>query len=109
MKWRKTNQERQNTSVPPDPWLVLVQVLVLGAGVAGLSAIGAAKSLGAVVRAFDVRSAAKEQVNAGMRIMMMMEDEEKDDDHHDDGDYGGDDYSGCGVFRLPRLGGEPGG
>lgn len=42
--------------------MLLVQVLVLGAGVAGLAAIGAAKSLGAVVKAFDVRSAAKEQV-----------------------------------------------
>ncbi|MEJ7624587.1 MAG: Re/Si-specific NAD(P)(+) transhydrogenase subunit alpha [Pyrinomonadaceae bacterium] len=38
------------------------KVLVIGAGVAGLSAIGAAKSLGAIVRAFDPRSATKEQV-----------------------------------------------
>src|SRR5947199_10407443 len=38
------------------------KVLVIGAGVAGLSAIGAAKGLGAVVRAFDPRSATKEQV-----------------------------------------------
>lgn len=40
-----------------------VQVLVLGAGVAGLSAIQHAKNLGAIVRAFDVRPAAKEQVH----------------------------------------------
>lgn len=40
------------------------KVLVLGAGVAGLQAIATAKRLGAVVYAFDVRSAAKEQVNS---------------------------------------------
>ena len=38
------------------------QVLVLGAGVAGLAAIQTAKGLGAVVSAYDVRAAAKEQV-----------------------------------------------
>ncbi|GAM22753.1 hypothetical protein SAMD00019534_059280 [Acytostelium subglobosum LB1] len=40
------------------------KVLVIGAGVAGLSAIGAARGLGAVVRAFDTRAAAKEQVKS---------------------------------------------
>jgi NAD(P) transhydrogenase subunit alpha len=40
------------------------QVLVVGAGVAGLAAIAAAKSLGAVVRAFDTRPAVKEQVES---------------------------------------------
>ena len=40
------------------------QVLVLGAGVAGLAAIAAAKSLGAVVKAFDTRSAVREQVES---------------------------------------------
>ncbi|MBK7937504.1 MAG: Re/Si-specific NAD(P)(+) transhydrogenase subunit alpha [Lewinellaceae bacterium] len=38
------------------------KVLILGAGVAGLQAIATAKRLGAVVEAFDVRSAAKEEV-----------------------------------------------
>jgi len=38
------------------------KVLIIGAGVAGLSAIGAAKGLGAIVRAFDPRSATKDQV-----------------------------------------------
>ena len=38
------------------------QVLVIGAGVAGLQAIATAKRLGAVVEAYDVRSATKEQV-----------------------------------------------
>ena len=40
------------------------KVLVLGAGVAGLQAIATAKRLGAIVSAFDVRSAAKEQVQS---------------------------------------------
>ncbi len=38
------------------------KVMVIGAGVAGLSAIGAARALGAIVKAFDPRSACKEQV-----------------------------------------------
>ncbi len=38
------------------------KVLILGAGVAGLQAIATAKRLGAVVEAFDVRTAAKEEV-----------------------------------------------
>jgi H+-translocating NAD(P) transhydrogenase subunit alpha len=40
------------------------RVLVLGAGVAGLQAIATARRLGAVVEAFDVRPAAKEQVES---------------------------------------------
>lgn len=40
------------------------KVLILGAGVAGLQAIATAKRLGAVVSAFDVRAAAKEQVES---------------------------------------------
>ena len=38
------------------------KVLVIGAGVAGLTAVGTAKSLGAVVRAFDTREVCREQV-----------------------------------------------
>ncbi len=38
------------------------KVLILGAGVAGLQAIATAKRLGAIVEAFDVRAAAKEEV-----------------------------------------------
>src|ERR671919_3200450 len=45
-------------TIPP------AQVLVLGAGVAGLQAIATAKRLGAVVTAFDVRAAVKEQVES---------------------------------------------
>ncbi len=40
------------------------KVLVIGAGVAGLAAIGAARALGAEVRAFDTRAAAREQVES---------------------------------------------
>jgi len=40
------------------------QVLVLGAGVAGLQAIATSRRLGAVVTAFDVRSAVKEQIQS---------------------------------------------
>ena len=44
--------------VPP------AKVLVIGAGVAGLAAIGAAQGLGAVVRAFDVRPEVAEQIES---------------------------------------------
>jgi NAD(P) transhydrogenase subunit alpha len=40
------------------------KVLIIGAGVAGLAAIGTAKSLGAMVRAFDTRLAAKDDVKS---------------------------------------------
>jgi NAD(P) transhydrogenase subunit alpha len=40
------------------------KVLVLGAGVAGLQAIATSKRLGAVISAFDVRSAVKEQIES---------------------------------------------
>ncbi len=38
--------------------------MIIGAGVAGLAAIGAAGSLGAIVRAFDTRPEVKEQVQS---------------------------------------------
>ena len=40
------------------------EVVVLGAGVAGLQAIATAKRLGAVVRAYDVRAAAAEEIRS---------------------------------------------
>jgi len=40
------------------------KVLVIGAGVAGLAAIGAANSLGAIVRAFDTRKEVTEQIQS---------------------------------------------
>jgi H+-translocating NAD(P) transhydrogenase subunit alpha len=46
------------------------KVLVLGAGVAGLQAIATARRLGAVVQAFDVRAAVKEQIESlGARFL----------------------------------------
>jgi H+-translocating NAD(P) transhydrogenase len=53
-----TGQITAAGKVPP------AKVLIIGAGVAGLSAIGTAKNMGAVVRAFDTRAAAKEQVRS---------------------------------------------
>jgi H+-translocating NAD(P) transhydrogenase subunit alpha len=44
--------------VPP------AKVMVIGAGVAGLAAIGTARSLGAIVRAFDVRPEVKQQIES---------------------------------------------
>jgi NAD(P) transhydrogenase subunit alpha len=40
------------------------KVLIIGAGVAGLAAIGAARGLGAIVRAFDTRPVVREQVQS---------------------------------------------
>ena len=40
------------------------KVMVIGAGVAGLAAIGAARSLGAIVRAFDVRPEVRDQIKS---------------------------------------------
>lgn len=53
-----TGQVTAAGKIPP------AKVMVIGAGVAGLAAIGAAKSLGAVVRAFDTRLEVKEQVES---------------------------------------------
>ncbi|WP_028022623.1 Re/Si-specific NAD(P)(+) transhydrogenase subunit alpha [Enterovibrio calviensis] len=53
-----TGQITAAGKVPP------AKVFVAGAGVAGLAAIGAAGSLGAIVRAFDVRPEVKEQVES---------------------------------------------
>ncbi|MEO1350505.1 MAG: Re/Si-specific NAD(P)(+) transhydrogenase subunit alpha [Cyanobacteria bacterium J06635_15] len=53
-----TGQITAAGKVPP------CKVLVIGAGVAGLAAIGAARSLGAIVRAFDTRPVVKEQVQS---------------------------------------------
>ncbi|MHA1152361.1 MAG: Re/Si-specific NAD(P)(+) transhydrogenase subunit alpha [Alphaproteobacteria bacterium] len=52
------------------------QVLVMGAGVAGLQAIATARRLGAVVHATDVRPAAKEQVESLGAKFVAVEDEE---------------------------------
>jgi NAD(P) transhydrogenase subunit alpha len=53
-----TGQITAAGKIPP------AKVLVIGAGVAGLAAIGAARALGAIVRAFDTRPEVKEQVKS---------------------------------------------
>jgi NAD(P) transhydrogenase subunit alpha len=53
-----TGQITAAGKVPP------AKVLVIGAGVAGLAAIGTAKGLGAIVRAFDTRPVVKEQIES---------------------------------------------
>lgn len=53
-----TGQVTAAGKVPP------AKVLVIGAGVAGLAAIGTARGLGAIVRAFDTRPEVKEQVQS---------------------------------------------
>jgi NAD(P) transhydrogenase subunit alpha len=53
-----TGQITAAGKVPP------AKVLIIGAGVAGLAAIGVAKGLGAIVRSFDTRPVVKEQVES---------------------------------------------
>ena len=53
-----TGQMTAAGRVPP------AKVLVIGAGVAGLAAIGAARGMGAIVRAFDTRPSVKDQVKS---------------------------------------------
>jgi NAD(P) transhydrogenase subunit alpha len=53
-----TGQITAAGKVPP------AKVLIIGAGVAGLAAIGAAKGLGAIVRSFDTRPVVQEQIES---------------------------------------------
>jgi len=53
-----TGQVTAAGKVPP------AKVLVIGAGVAGLAAIGAARSMGAIVRSFDIRPEVAEQIES---------------------------------------------
>ncbi|MGA7277169.1 MAG: Re/Si-specific NAD(P)(+) transhydrogenase subunit alpha, partial [Desulfocapsaceae bacterium] len=74
-----TGQITAAGKIPP------AKVLVIGAGVAGLSAIGAAKSMGAIVRAFDTRPEVKEQVESMDGEFLML-------------DFPGEDGSGTGGY-----------
>jgi NAD(P) transhydrogenase subunit alpha len=65
-----TGQVTAAGKVPP------ARVLVIGAGVAGLSAIGTSVSLGAIVRAFDVRPEVAEQIESMGAEFLMLEFEE---------------------------------
>ncbi len=56
------------------------RVLIMGAGVAGLQAIATARRLGALVEAFDVRAAAREQVESlGASFVEVPADEDAED------------------------------
>jgi H+-translocating NAD(P) transhydrogenase subunit alpha len=65
-----TGQITAAGKVPP------AKVLVIGAGVAGLAAIGAAKSMGAIVRAFDTRPEVKEQIESMDAEFLMLDFQE---------------------------------
>ncbi len=73
-----TGQITAAGKVPP------AKVLVIGAGVAGLAAIGTATSLGAVVRAFDVRPEVAEQISSMGADFLMLE---FDEDSSGEGGY----------------------
>lgn len=66
-----TGQITAAGKVPP------AKVMVIGAGVAGLAAIGVAKSMGAIVRAFDTRLEVKEQIESMDAEFMMLDFEEE--------------------------------
>ncbi|WP_445000788.1 Re/Si-specific NAD(P)(+) transhydrogenase subunit alpha [Halomonas mongoliensis] len=75
-----TGQVTAAGKVPP------AKVLVIGAGVAGLAAIGTATSLGAMVRAFDVRPEVAEQI-ASMGAEFLFLDFEESQDGAETGGY----------------------
>jgi NAD(P) transhydrogenase subunit alpha len=62
-----TGQITAAGKIPP------AKVLVIGAGVAGLAAIGAAKGMGAIVRAFDTRPEVKEQIESMDAEFLMLD------------------------------------
>jgi len=68
-----TGQVKAAGKIPP------AKVLVVGAGVAGLAAIGASVSLGAVTYAFDVRPEVAEQIESMGAEFVFLEFEEKQD------------------------------
>ena len=68
-----TGQITAAGKVPP------AKVMVIGAGVAGLAAIGAAKSMGAIVRAFDTRPEVKEQVESMDAEFLMLDFDDSED------------------------------
>ncbi len=67
-----TGQITAAGKVPP------AKVLVIGAGVAGLAAIGAAGGMGAIVRSFDTRPEVKEQVESMGAEFLMLDFEDED-------------------------------
>ncbi|MBQ8706950.1 MAG: Re/Si-specific NAD(P)(+) transhydrogenase subunit alpha [Succinivibrionaceae bacterium] len=74
-----TGQITAAGKVPP------AKVLVIGAGVAGLAAIGTAHSLGAIVRAFDTRLEVAEQIESMGGEFLKLNFKEKEDGSSSDG------------------------
>ena len=66
-----TGQITAAGKIPP------AKVLVIGAGVAGLAAIGAAKGMGAIVRSFDTRPEVKEQIESMDAEFLMLDFKEE--------------------------------
>lgn len=86
-----TGQVTAAGKIPPS------KVLVIGAGVAGLSAIGTSVSLGAVVRAFDVRPEVAEQIQSMGAEFLFLNFEE------DGGGSGGYAKTSSPEFREKQL------
>jgi NAD(P) transhydrogenase subunit alpha len=68
-----TGQITAAGKVPP------AKFMIIGAGVAGLAAVGAAGSMGAIVRAFDTRPEVKEQVESMGAEFLELDYEEEED------------------------------
>ena len=66
-----TGQITAAGKIPP------AKVLVIGAGVAGLAAIGTAKGMGAIVRSFDTRAEVKEQIESMDAEFLMLDFKEE--------------------------------
>ncbi|MFA5581761.1 MAG: Re/Si-specific NAD(P)(+) transhydrogenase subunit alpha [Paracoccaceae bacterium] len=88
-----TGQVTAAGKVPP------AKVLVVGAGVAGLAAIGTATSLGAIVRAFDVRPEVAEQIESMGAEFLFLDFE----DNQDGAETGGYAKPSSPEFREAQL------
>ncbi len=87
-----TGQVTAAGKVPP------AKVLVIGAGVAGLAAIGTARSMGAIVRSFDIRPEVAEQIESmGAEFLFL------DFDNADSGTEGGYAKPSSPEFREKQL------
>ena len=89
-----TGQVTAAGKIPP------AKVLIIGAGVAGLAAIGTATSLGAIVRAFDVRPEVAEQIESmGAEFLFL----DFDSDGQDGANTGGYAAPSSPEFREKQL------
>lgn len=76
-------QRTPNGQITAAGKILPAKIMVIGAGVAGLSAIGTAKSLGAKVIAFDKRKEVKEQIHSmGAEFLELKEHQEDDDNEY---------------------------